>query len=150
MTDAVMHMADTLGCVEVPASLLAMCGPSTRQYKFEPSAVMRYMHTFAATSLDSTSIEELCNTGEELELAALEDESDEEEAGESISNIGGFHSKQDLFASDERHVIHRTRQALPPPSDCSCLVKLREAVSASVATVDPSPQNAAPEAALSP
>ena len=83
---------------EVPSTLLSVVAPPG-EFVFAPESVLQHVHVFSL-GLSAGIIEDVLALSEERELIALENS--DEEAGEAISNMGGFHSEQDLFNSKQR------------------------------------------------
>ena len=105
--------------VEVAPVLLSLV--SAGGFRYDPTAFTDIVHE-AHGRLQDSHRRALLDKATELELEALEN--DDEEAGEAISNMGGFHSTQNLFDDDQCET-------------CASLAILRDAVHAAVEAADP-------------
>ena len=91
-----------MACTDVPEHLLNLLGPK-QAYVYDESVkhsiVVSLKHV-----VDKETVGSLVSVAHELELESLEADEDHD-SGKLISNMGGFHSAQNLFSSSKAPLV---------------------------------------------
>ena len=88
--------------IELPIVALRLVSQSGGRFDYDPVPVFSRLVHESRPDITPVAMQSLLDKALELELAALEeDDRGLVPAGEAISNVGGFHSTQNLFDDDQ-------------------------------------------------